>query len=88
MDESLEDRIIEVICEEWEKVAPDTLKSKTVYERLVAEGEHIPDYAMEETLKNLHDGGLIRAPGLHDTEAARKSSGRVITWVSTEGLCE
>jgi hypothetical protein len=61
VDRQLGERIRETICEEWERIRPGVLHSKTIYERLRAEGEEIPPGAMAEYLSMLRDGGLIRA---------------------------
>ena len=34
----MNDRIIDVLCEEWERTAPNVLDSETVYDRLLEEG--------------------------------------------------
>lgn len=38
-----------MLCEEWEKTRPRILKSETVYNRLTAEGESIPEGAMDDS---------------------------------------
>lgn len=88
MAQSLNDRIVEVLCDEWEKVAPAVLESETVYERLIAEGETVPDGAMEELLEGLHESRLITAPGTFGREEIEKHGNRHITWVNTEMLCD
>lgn len=88
MAQSLNDRIVEVLCEEWENVAPAVLESETVYERLIAEGETVPDRAMEELLEGLHESGLITAPGTFGREEIEKHGNRHITWVDAGLLCE
>ena len=41
MDERLRKRIVDVICERWERTEGD-LDSMAVYDRLIGEGENSP----------------------------------------------
>ncbi len=83
----LNNRIIDLLCEEWEKTAPNTLASETIYERLLQEGEEIPDHAMDVLLGTLKRNGAIRGTAVHDREAARTHGGWYITGVNTGSLC-
>lgn len=82
MDRRLNNRIIDVLCEEWSKKSPTALlESKTVYDRLVEEGEQVPDYAMDQLLSTLHKTGAISGSAVHDREAARTYGGWYISGV-------
>ena len=58
-------KIKEIICE-WSKRVkegsePDqSLKSSTIYERLIGAGVEVPDHAMSEILVELAQGGQIK----------------------------
>ncbi len=86
-EQRLGDRIVDVLCEEWEKARPGILQSETIYERLVAEGEEVPDGAIDEVLTALKNTGAIGAAGMHDTEAVRKHGAWAISKVRTDMLC-
>lgn len=85
--EQLANRVVDTLCEEWEKAKPGPLLSSTIYERLVAEGEHVPDGAINEVLAGLRATGAITAAGMHDSEAVRKHGNWAITAVQTDLLC-
>ena len=63
------------IEDEWDSTRPEggvgTTDSRTVYERLIAEGIDVPPGAMNEILADFHNRGLIRGPGYHDREGIR-----------------
>ena len=58
-------KIKDIICE-WSKRVkegsePDqSLKSSTIYERLIGDGVEVPDHAMSEILVELAQGGQIK----------------------------
>ena len=83
----LRERIVEVLCEEWEKARPGILQSETIYERLVAEGEEVPDGMINEILTALNNTGAIRAGGLHGREEIRKHGAWAISEVRADLLC-
>ena len=58
MDERLKRRIVDAICEEWERTEGD-LDSMVVYDRLIREGENFPLSEMEELMYELVDRDLI-----------------------------
>jgi hypothetical protein len=52
MDERLQRRIVDAICEEWERTE-GALDSMVVYDRLIGEGENFPLSEMEELMYEL-----------------------------------
>ena len=58
MDEQLKRRIVDAICEEWERTEGD-LDSMALYDRLIAEGENFPLSEMEELMYELVAKNLI-----------------------------
>ncbi len=84
MDRRLEDRIVEVLVEEWMANAPGTIESKTVYDRLVTEGEVVPAGLMNDLLTRLKDQGYIRGPGAHGRSEISKHGNFTITWVDPD----
>ncbi len=58
MDERLKRRIVDAICEEWERAEGD-LDSMAVYDRLIGEGENFPLSEMEELVYELVARDLI-----------------------------
>jgi hypothetical protein len=58
MDERLRRRIVDAICEEWERMEGD-LDSMAVYDRLIGEGEFFPLSEMEELMYELVARDLI-----------------------------
>jgi len=58
MDQRLERRIVDAICEEWERTDGD-LDSMVVYDRLIGEGENFPLSEMEELMYELVAKDLI-----------------------------
>ena len=58
MDQRLERRIVDAICEEWERTDGD-LDSMVVYDRLIGEGENFPLSEMEELMYELVTKDLI-----------------------------
>jgi hypothetical protein len=58
MDEWLRRRIVDAICEEWERTEGD-LDSIAVYDRLIGEGENFPLSEMEELMYELAARDLI-----------------------------
>lgn len=86
VDQQIRNRIIMAICEEW-KTTEGYLHSKTVYERLVRDGEEPPAGAMKDLLEELKDQLLISGSlRLGRDEIARHGNMR-ITDVDPE-LCE
>ena len=59
MDERLRKRIVDAICERWERTEGD-LDSMVVYDRLIGEGENFPLSEMEEFMYELVASNLIR----------------------------
>jgi hypothetical protein len=58
-------KIKAIICEWWKLVEEgaepaESLKSSTIYERLVSEGVEVPDHAMSEILVELAKGGQVK----------------------------
>jgi hypothetical protein len=58
MDEQLKRRIVDAICEEWERTEGE-LDSMAVYDRLIGEGENFPLSEMEELMYELVAKNLI-----------------------------
>ena len=58
MDEPLKRRIVDAICEEWERTDGD-LDSMAVYNRLIGDGENFPLSEMEELMYELVTRNLI-----------------------------
>lgn len=62
-----------VICEEWDSSSP-RLHSSVIYERLVEDGEEIPDWAMADALDRLNGWFITpyisRRPSHVESEAA------------------
>ena len=58
MDEPLKRRIVDAICEEWERTDGD-LDSMVVYDRLIGEGENFSLSEMEELMYELVARNLI-----------------------------
>ena len=58
MDEQLKRRIVDGICEEWERTEGD-LDCMAVYDRLIGEGENFPLSEMEELMYELVARALI-----------------------------
>ena len=58
MDERLQRRIVDAICEEWERTEGE-LDSMAVYDRLIGEGETFPLSEMEEFMYELVARDLI-----------------------------
>jgi hypothetical protein len=58
MDEQLKRRIVDAICEEWERTEGD-MDSMAVYVRLIGEGENFPLSEMEELMYELVARDLI-----------------------------
>jgi hypothetical protein len=57
-NERLKRRIVDAICEEWERTEDD-LDSMAVYDRLIGEGENFPLSEMEEFMYELVARDLI-----------------------------
>jgi hypothetical protein len=58
-------KIKAIICEWWKLVEEgaepaESLKSSTIYERLISQGVEVPDHAMSEILVELAKGGQIK----------------------------
>ena len=70
--------------EEWTANSPGTIESKTVYDRLVAEGEAIPAGSMNDLLTRLKNQGYIRGPGAHGRSEISKHGNFIITWVAPD----
>jgi hypothetical protein len=95
-DRRFSNRLMKVLCEEWDKVNPDpwdtvnlnTLRSDTIYERLVNEGTEVPDDAMYEVIEDLKAGALIRATYIQNRDARHQHGNWTITWVDYDGLCD
>jgi hypothetical protein len=58
MDERLKRRIVDAICEGWERTGGD-LDSMVVYDRLIGAGENFPLSEMEELMYGLVAKDLI-----------------------------
>ena len=58
MDEQLKRRIVDAICEEWERTEGD-LDGMAVYDRLIGEGYNFPLSEMEELMYELVAKDLI-----------------------------
>jgi hypothetical protein len=86
VDQQIRNRIIKTICEEWESTEGH-LDSKTVYERLVRDGEEPPANVMKELLEELRDQLLIRGAFFLGRDEIAKHGNMRITEVDPE-LCE
>jgi hypothetical protein len=82
----LEQRIVQVLCEEWEQVRPGILESEAIYDRLAGEGEHIPEGVMDDVLSRLRERGLIRGALPLGREAIRRHGAMSISHVEPH-LC-
>jgi hypothetical protein len=67
---------------EWDRTRPPSgvggTLSKSVYDRLIAEGADVPPGTMDEILQDLHDRGLIIGPLFLDGEGIRMHGARAI----------
>ena len=77
----LEQRVIQILCEEWKHTQPGILNSETIYNRLVAEGETVPEGVMDDVLSRLRERGLIRGILPLDREAMRRHGAVEISYV-------
>ena len=87
-DRRFSNRLMKVLCEEWERVNPNTLHSKTIYERLVNEGTEVSDDAMYKVIEDLKAGALIEATYIQSRDARHQHGNWTITWVDYDGLCD
>lgn len=81
MNQRLEQRVIQILCEEWEHTQPGILGSETIYNRLVAEGETVSEGIMDNVLSQLRVRGLIRGILPIDREGIRRHGAVEISYV-------
>ncbi|MDP8973347.1 MAG: hypothetical protein M3N45_09285 [Actinomycetota bacterium] len=86
-DQRFRNRLVAVLCEEWEKATPGPLPSEAIYERLVGEGTEGEEGAISAVLEGLTNAGLITTTARHDRAARRKHGDWVISGVRTDLLC-
>jgi DNA-binding HxlR family transcriptional regulator len=89
MDQDFSRKVVEALCREWEEtLAGSLLESKTIHDRLMEDGETIPDGTMNDVLTDLREAGLISASGFHDREEVAAHGNWNISDGDTELLCE
>lgn len=85
----LERRAVEVLSEEWARweempTPKDYPKSRPVYERLIAEGWDVPDYALSELWEKLKLWDQIAGAGFLGRDAWREDGNWEFRWVNPD----
>jgi hypothetical protein len=88
--EELEQKIIDIVCEERPSLG-NRLESSTIHDRLVEEGTELPDYAMADALDGLKGAlsfflGGPQNPNV-DTETVRRHGGITIVGIKFPEIC-
>lgn len=84
-------KAVQILSEEWERWSDtpppkDYLRSQVIYERLVAEGWDVPDYALDELWEHLRDTEQIRGPRFMGRDGWRMHGNRQFMWVNPDIL--